>query len=236
MEIMKRNAVANLLIYLFMVFFLWIPKGLSRAEECGYVLANGKLTILTTEGFEKWKDVTPKTKLSVTKVKIAEGVRSIPTYSFRELVRLQSVELPVSLEIIGGAAFFRCQRLSHVYFPANSNLKVIGAHAFRETNLESVSIPVSVKEIRNSAFRECLRLSSVIFPEKGALEIIGEWGFSQTPLGSVFIPASVKDIKKAAFLECRHLSSLKFSQEIELKRIDAGTFSLTYKGQYEKYQ
>ncbi|WP_298548259.1 leucine-rich repeat domain-containing protein [uncultured Parabacteroides sp.] len=224
---MGRSTVTNLLIYLSTVFLLWMPKGLSRAEERGYVLADGKLTILTTEGFGKWKDVNLKTKLSVTKIEIAEGIRNIPTYSFRELVRLQSVELPVSLETIGGAAFFRCQRLSRVRFPANSNLKVIGAHAFRETGLESVSIPVSVKEIRNSAFRECGRLSSVIFPEKGVLEIIGEWGFSQTPLGSVSIPASVRNIKKAAFLECRHLSSLKFSQGIGLKRINAGVFSLT---------
>lgn len=141
--IMRRSTATNFLFYLFTISILWMPKGFLRAERGGYELANGKLTILTAEGFGQWKDADSRKRQSVTEIEIAEGIRNIPAYSFRDMLRLQSVELSVSLDVIGGAAFFRCRRLSSVRFPAKSNLRMIGAHAFRKTGLESVSIPVS---------------------------------------------------------------------------------------------
>ena len=152
---MRRNRVFVFLRFLLAILLLWMPKSYLKAEETGYDLTNGKLTILTADGFVQWNDANSGQRQSVTKIEIAEGVRSIPVYAFQDMKRLQMVKIPASLDTIGGAAFFRCMRLSTVQFTPGSKLKMIGAHAFRKTDLRSVFIPDSVKEIRNSAFKEC---------------------------------------------------------------------------------
>lgn len=196
---MRRNVATNYLLYLFMVFLLWMPKRGAMAEESGYVLVDGKLTIQTTEGVGQWKGVNRRMKQSVTKIKIAEGSRNIPVYSFRNMVWLQSIEFPLSLELIGGATFFRCQRLSRVNFPPNSKLKVIGSSAFVETALRSVFIPASVRKIGCVAFGDCKRLGSLFFAEDANLENVGITAFYETDVRFVQFPSSVSVIDAGVF-------------------------------------
>ena len=59
---------------------------------------------------------------------------------------------PSGLREIGSGAFYRCNFLSQIEFPADSNLRVIGASAFSMMHVEELIIPESVIAIGAMAF------------------------------------------------------------------------------------
>lgn len=131
--IMRRSITTNFLLYLFTISLLWMPKGLSRSEKAGFDLANGKLTILTAERFGPWKYANSGERQSLTKIEIAEGIRNNPVYSFRDMLRLQSVRIieerafqlvfiPASIQKIGSVAFLDCKELLFLSFAKDANL------------------------------------------------------------------------------------------------------------------
>lgn len=213
-------------IWIFVLLLL--SMGSLSAEDFGYELQDGKLTILMYGGYADWKkNASENDKRAVTEIYIEEGVPVIPNLIFKDLPRVGSVTIPASVTMIGGAAFAGCSNLSSVVFAKDSELRTIGKYAFYETALESVVIPASVTAIRKAAFRYCYNLSSVIFAGNQKLKEIGEWAFCETSLESVVIPASVTTIGKAAFTECKRLSSVTFTGDMNLRTIGAGAFSGT---------
>lgn len=227
---MRRSTATNFLFYLFTISLLWMPKGLSRAGKGGYELANGKLTILTAEGFGQWKDANSGERQSVTKIEIAEGIRNIPAYSFRDMLRLQSVR------IIEERAFSYCRQLQSVKF-SGFELKEIGRLAFAETALRLVFIPASVQKIGSVAFLDCKKLLSLSFAEDANLRCVGMAAFygtgvrfvqipsslavidaglfSHSRIRSVYIPESVVTIEKSAFSYTR-LESVLIPKSVKL--------------------
>ena len=141
---------------------LLLSMGSLSAEDFGYELQDGKLTILMYGGYADWKkNASENDKRAVTEIYIEEGVPVIPNLIFKDLPRVGSVTIPASVTMIGGAAFAGCSNLSSVVFAKDSELRTIGKYAFYETALESVVIPASVSAIRKAAFRYCYNLSSV---------------------------------------------------------------------------
>ncbi|WP_348724401.1 leucine-rich repeat domain-containing protein [Parabacteroides goldsteinii] len=207
---------------------LLLSMGSLSAEDFGYELQDGKLTILMYGGYADWKkNASENDKRAVTEIYIEEGVPVIPSLIFKDLPRVGSVTIPASVTMIGGAAFAGCSNLSSVVFAKDSELRTLGKYAFYETALESVVIPASVTAIRKAAFRYCYNLSSVIFAGNQKLKEIGEWAFCETSLESVVIPASVTTIGKAAFTECKRLSSVTFTGDMNLRTIGEGAFAKT---------
>lgn len=215
------------LFFLLIIGLLLLPAGKLSAEELGYELKDGTLTILMYGGFADWKNASEKDKKSVTKIDIAEGVPVVPKLMFKDMRGVESVSIPSSVVAIGAGAFWECYNLSSITFAEDSNLKTIGGYAFYQTDLDSIVIPPSVTTIGKAAFRECGHLSSVVFAGSPKLKTIGEWAFYETSLTSVTIPASVTTINKAAFGGCRKLSFVGFDRELKLETIRAGVFAGT---------
>lgn len=95
-----------------------------------------------------------------------------------------AIELPDSLQYIGGNAFFGCKNLTAITIP--DSVKTLGSDAFRTSglvqvklgknlttigenalswcsSLESITIPGSVREIGPTAFQNCSKLSKIYF-------------------------------------------------------------------------
>lgn len=74
---------------------------------------------------------------ALTRVIIAEGVKTIPTYMFRKCKNITRVQMPSTVETIGLSAFEECTSLEHIDLP--SSLKYMGGNALFCGNLKSIS-------------------------------------------------------------------------------------------------
>lgn len=162
-------------------------------------------------------------------------------YQYSDLV---SVVLPESITVIESMAFFGCDNLSSINFPAG--LTRIGEKAFQAcTSLKSISLSDSLTEMRDGVFTNCSGLTSVVFPP-GLTDIgndvffgcyslqsvalpekltrIGSRAFySCDDLKTIDIPESVKSIGENAFHDCRKLDSIALPKQ--LKRIEKKAFN-----------
>ena len=75
---------------------------------------------------------------------------------------LESIELPIGLEIIEAYAFSECKSLKSVVLP--NTIKSIGEYAFSGTSLESIKLPIGLECIESYAFDACKSLKYVYFP------------------------------------------------------------------------
>ena len=95
---------------------------------------------------------------------------------FASGTRIESFEIPNSVEKIGDRAFMNC------------------------TSLTSVTIPSSVTYIGDSAFSGCTSLSSVTIPS--SVTYIGAAAFAECPITNVIIPSSITELKEYSFYGC----------------------------------
>ena len=116
-------------------------------------------------------------------------VTEIREGAFENCVRLKSVVLPETLEIIGERAFNGCAAIA------------------------SVSIPPSVTEIQSEAFMNCTALQSIDFLNDSGLEILdfGVFKFCSA-LESITLPETVNSIGYAAFWGCTSLESISVAE------------------------
>jgi hypothetical protein len=97
-------------------------------------------------------------------------------------VKLRTIRIPASTEILGRQCFHKCARLEEVIFERNAGLRKIEEEAFRETGLKSVYIPSSVKILDRGCFRNCRQLSAITFDPESELSEIGSQAFFETAL------------------------------------------------------
>ena len=108
------------------------------------------------------------------------------------------VVIPDSVQIIGGYAFAKCQRVTEVVIP-RSVVKILGGAFSHCKGLVKVTIPDSVYSVGESAFEECVALTEIVIPD------------------------SVTEIGKSAFLGCRQLMRAVLSNS--LKSIECNLFT-----------
>lgn len=131
--------------------------------------ADGRLTIESDTGMEKWTTDRSSCEKSVKSVEISNGVTSINGRAFIECSNMTSVSIPGSVKNIGRAAFYRCRSLSEITIP--EGVTSIGEMAFVECeSLERISIPESMEDIGSNAFSYCTVLTSITIP-KGVTKI-----------------------------------------------------------------
>lgn len=89
--------------------------------------------------------------------------------SFYDCQNLRSVDIPRNVTIIysnshpnNGHTFYRCTKLTDVYFAPNSQLVTIQSHAFSNCKaLKEITIPNSVIELGSQMFWDCSSLETV---------------------------------------------------------------------------
>lgn len=159
-----------------------------------------------------------------------------------ELHHISTLNLPSTLEYIGGEAFNGCDFTNELILP--DNLKYIGDHAFRDckNSYGMAHLPENIAYLGNACFLNIplvgtavypagtkvitsafagTQVSSVYIPE-GAEEISAEafWG---TPLkGDLYLPSSIKKIGERAF-PATMLSHVRIPPSVEV--IEENAFS-----------
>lgn len=115
---------------------------------------------------------------------------------FNNLARIESIELPDTIESIADNAFKCCESLTTINLP--SSLIEIGNNAFANcSSLKSINLPPSLKRIEDNAFMNCSSLEEINLPP--SLIKIGSGAFSRCySLKKIEIP------KYIASLSCRN--------------------------------
>ncbi len=150
-------------------------------------------------------------------------------------MKLESIDLPVTVSSIGSLAFRGCSSLKEIKLP--SLLVAIGDSAFAEcTSLESFYIPMQIRSISNGMLKNCKSLGSLLLSPQ--IQSVGVEAFAGcekltsmefpdgietlpygimagcTALESVVIPSTVETIETQAFMGCKSLKAVEFPERL----------------------
>ena len=178
-----------------------------KGEEVELIISGkGAMRYYSSDGDAPWFNYAA----SITSLHVEEGITSVG--SFSQLVNLETIDLPDSLQTIDAFSFYKCYSVSEIVIP--ESVSKIGSNAFTEcTALEQINVPFNVKRIENSTFRGCTVLSHVKLPEN--LNYIGAYAFENcVSLKNIIIPNAVSLIDSFAFHGCSSLQSFTFPQSV----------------------
>lgn len=139
-------------------------------------------------------------------------VVSIDDCAFKDMPSINTIQLPISVETIGDAAFQRCG--AEIIIIPTGNLYKIGKYAFSGTRISSLSLPSSVKSVGIGAFKDCENLESVNFGDQ-IRTIADSTFFRCSKLREFCIPKNTSRINQCAFLGCMNLRSLSLSDNVK---------------------
>ena len=152
-------------------------------------------------------------------ITFADGVTTIPEYTFRYMENLKTVHFSDTITEIGSCAFCGCKSLTDLVIP--DSVKTIGDSAFEGcTGLESVVIGNGVETIGNRAFygystEVLVNLKKVTFGN--SIKTIGAEAFANSGIsGAITFPDTLETIGESAFGWCRNITSVQFGKGIKL--------------------
>lgn len=162
--------------------------------------------------------------LETVTFKAGSKLQKIAARAFENCSKLQSINLPDSVQTIEEKGFVYCNNLKAINF--GNGLKEIEKYAFYYSGVTQVHIPDTTTAIGESAFDGCRSLNDVtlgsglkgieerVFSDCGNLKqieipdnitYISDEAFSSAGLTSVEIPDSVTSIGSMAFYGCQSL-------------------------------
>ena len=162
-----------------------------------------------------WKDYADQIKEVVIygpQDDLESCILSIGRYAFSGCENLKKISIPVSVEIIGLAAFSG-SGIESIHLPAN--LKTISTAAFSGcTNLKSVEFPAGLTKIENMAFEKS-GLIRMELPD--TVTTMGSGVFSECPnLEFVKLPRNLEVIEMSMFKKCAKLQSVVFPENVKV--------------------
>lgn len=113
---------------------------------------------------------------------------------------------------IGRYAFSGCKNLKKISIPVS--VEIIGLAAFSGSGIESIHLPANLKTISTAAFSGCTNLKSVEFPE--ALTKIESRAFEKSGLIRMELPDTVTTMGSGVFSECPNLEFVKLPRNLEV--------------------
>lgn len=124
-------------------------------------------------------------------------VTGIGDRAFANCIRMQGIELPNTLFVIGERAFYRCTDLRVIAM--SKSVTSIGASAFEScVSLVDVVIPDAVVEMGAYAFKDCVKVRHFVISH--SLEYIPEGAFLNCKsVTDYIIPASVATFGRGCF-------------------------------------
>ncbi len=184
--------------------------------------------------------------LSLQRVELPEGLRTIGAYVFQGCQNLKEITFPSSLKEIGRLAFLNCLALEKVDLP--EGLETISEMAFGLCfNLAELEIPSSVREIGPDAFNSTIWLEErkkeggfliandlllayfgdeeavTISEDMGIRKICGRAFAQNETLRSVTLGDTVEELGEEVFFCCSALASVTLPSD--LREIPASTFN-----------
>ena len=121
-------------------------------------------------------------------------------------------ELKSCILSIGRYAFSGCKNLKKISIPVS--VEIIGLAAFSGSGIESIHLPANLKTISTAAFSGCTNLKSVEFPE--ALTKIESRAFEKSGLIRMELPDTVTTMGSGVFSECPNLEFVKLPRNLEI--------------------
>ena len=131
-----------------------LPEGLETLGNCAFYGSNLKEVVIPgscrnyegTEHFSK--------NYEMERVRVCEGVETIPKSCFEDNMCVKEVQLPTTLKRICRNAFHWCSEIKELELP--NGLEVVEAYAFNKiTALEQVLLPPTLKELGKEIFGSC---------------------------------------------------------------------------------
>ena len=178
----------------------------------------GTITYCEIYTGEYWAEplAGPLAYSSVRKVIFEEGMKYIPSYICCRAVNLEEVEIPPSVNEIGGNVFNYCSLLTDVELPMKK-LKLICGGVFAGTAVTTVRLPIIEPDpdsnLRSSNVFYGSNVSTVYMAE-GQKIIPMEFFKGAEALKNVYIPDSVTEIRPLAFSGCTALEELDLPEEL----------------------
>lgn len=157
---------------------------------------------------------------------IPQFIKKIDDFCFYKF-GIESITIPQHVTKIGQYSFSSCPELKQVVFAENSELQIIGSHAFSGSKIETIIIPPHVTEIQSFAFSDCEQLKQIAFMDNSELHIIHMGAFQKTKIGNIKIPQHVKKICQDAF-QHSYLDIIDFPENSELETIEDFAFGSTF--------
>lgn len=153
---------------------------------------------------------------TVEKIVLPGTLKEIESNAFKNFAHLRDINLPDSLEKVGGSIFEGCVSLTSTYLPAAcfgkgyaslcgcfiesivvpEGVSKLDYTEFSNAAVKNITLPSSLKEIGYAAFYNC-PIEEITLPD--GLEKIDDRAFFGTKLKEVIIPASVKALSDIAF-------------------------------------
>lgn len=162
--------------------------------------------------WEQYKDQITKVVIYGPQDDLKSCIFSISSYAFSGCKNLKKISIPVSVEIIGFAAFSG-SGIESIHLPAN--LKTISTAAFSGcTNLKSVEFPEALTKIESRAFEKS-GLIRMELPD--TVTTMGSDVFSECPnLEFVKLPRNLEVIEMSMFKKCAKLQSVVFPENVKV--------------------
>lgn len=168
------------------ILYLNLPDGVTHIEGSAFRLLNEN-------------NDTPIT-FTIPSSLIEVGASAFSNGSYGKGIKFKDFNLPNSLKVIGGGAFFNVKLNTEIVLP--EGLESLAPQAFRGTGLRgSLKIPDTINEIGEYTFQDCDFTGSLILPN--GLISIGKRAFENSGFsGELIIPESVVRIEEYAFSGC----------------------------------
>lgn len=206
-------AVAVALIVAGVLLYALIPPKVT-SEGLVFELSADKKSYVVADMENRWARA-----VAVPAEYDGKPVTIIGAYAFQNCYRLESIELPDSIEKVHSGAFKDCARLREIVLP--ENVDTVGVRAFYGCKkLESVTVPAGA-ELQIGAFEGCVNIKNATLSADAVaaipsekLEVVTLNGgkhihertfMGYTSLREITIPASITEIEHLAFNGCEKL-------------------------------
>lgn len=136
------------------------------------------------------------------------GLECIPSSAFKHRISLTSIKIPEGVASIECEAFQGCKNLTNIEIP--TSVTSIGEHAFLSTGLKNIKLSNSKTLIDRYAFRECKNLATA---EISAIQNYSF--LSCSSLTTVKILDGVTSIAQGAFADCTNLTTIEIPDSVD---------------------
>ena len=153
-------------------------------------------------------------------------VTQIRMQSFKDCIKLTSITIPKTVNLIENYAFERCSALEELIIPVDSTLNSIGNGSFKDCEkLTSITLPRTVTSIGDYAFERCRALEELIIPADSTLNSLGNGSIKDCEkLTSITLPKSLISIGEYAFERDYSLKTVNFPEDSLLTLINRAAF------------
>lgn len=187
---------------------LVIGNGITHLESTVFWYCSKIEEVVVPEAIKEIPDHFFDTCTSLKKITLHDDIKSIGIHAFYA-TKIETIDLPESLETISASAFFSCKKLKSINIPQNVSLIESGAFNFCPS-IERFNVSSENKHYSND--------------EYGALFDKNKTTLLRYPAGkenaTYIIPKSVNSISNYAFMDCSNLKELVFENAISEVKLD----------------